>query len=105
MHAVSRTQLIGPALYEHASRAVDHRNGFTELVDMIRQKRARLESRYAGAEAGCATCLGDEGLQLYAAACLICARIPLTRGNNLFPDHVRRFTHAATNSYQTIILI
>src|ERR1700733_8244859 len=58
MHAVSRTQLIGPALYEHASRAVDHRNGFTELVDMIRQKRARLEPRYAGAEAGCATRLG-----------------------------------------------
>src|SRR6202035_1850773 len=33
--AVSRTQLIAPPFYEHGSRAVDHRNGFTELVDMI----------------------------------------------------------------------
>ena len=39
MHAISRTQLIGPALDEHASRALDYRDGFAELVDVVRQKR------------------------------------------------------------------
>jgi hypothetical protein len=69
-------------------------------VDMVRQNRTWLESRYAGAETRRATCLRDEGLQVYAAS-LLCARIPLTRGNNFFPDHVRRCTHQELSDHHT----
>ena len=70
MHAISRTQMIGPALYEHASSALDYRNGFTELVDVVWQKPTWLEPGYAGTKTRGATCFGDEGLQVYAAGSL-----------------------------------
>ena len=90
MHAIPRTQTIGPPFHQHAGRSFDHGHGLAEAMDMVRQRPTGLKRGCSCTKSRCPACPRDKGAEVDARRAT-CNFLPIARGKDFLSDRVRNF--------------